>query len=127
MRENWCKASEFRHDLFPQELQNDLRNEHFAIDGFFDGSNLRHTALVGAYETCDGVTGGFFLILAWPRQGSPKIRLLLEDRTDHPYAALEAEPDSSIRIWFCMSCDFSARYKWDRSKRNFILVQEKEY
>jgi hypothetical protein len=66
IRKNWCKAFEFRRELFPQDLQEDLKSVDFALDGFFDGSKTKQTALVGAYETCGGERGGFFLIFDWP-------------------------------------------------------------
>jgi hypothetical protein len=118
IRSTWCKASEFRRDLFPPELElNDGLS--FAVDGFFDGSNLKQTALVGAYESCAGAKGTFLLILRWPRQGSPTIRFIKEMPTDRQFAILEARPDSSIIVWSCMCCDSASRLKWDRSRGRF--------
>ena len=56
---NWCKASEFRREMFPREL--DFNDDlSFAIDGFFDGSKIKQTAVVGAYETRGGTMGSTF-------------------------------------------------------------------
>ena len=124
IRKNWCKASEFRRELFPQDLQEDLKSVDFAVDGFFDGSKTKQTALVGAYETCAGEGGEFFLIIDWPRRGTPTIRFIKTGPTDHPFATVRAKPDRSIVVWYCMSCDFGTQYKWDQSKRTFVVVPE---
>lgn len=119
---NWCKASEFRRELFPRELDfNDGLS--FAIDGFFDDSKVKQTALVGAYETCDGVKGTFLLILGWLPQGVPTIRFVHERPTDHQFSILRAGQGSSIESWHCMSCDSGSQLKWDRSKRRFVWVE----
>jgi hypothetical protein len=123
IRENWCKASEFRRELFPQDLQADLDSVNFAIDGFFEGSEAKQTALVGAYETCDGEKGGFFLILDWARPGAPTVRFIEAGPTDHAFAQVDAR-ESSIWVWYCMCCDFGTQYKWDESKQNFVQVPE---
>jgi hypothetical protein len=124
IRKGWCKASEFRRELFPQDLQEDLKSTNFAIDGFFAGSKTKQKALVGAYETCAGETGDFFLILDWPDRGSPTVRFVWGAPIDHPFAHVRVEPDSTIQVWHCMDCDFVTRYKWDRSKRTFAVVPE---
>src|SRR5215475_1800232 len=64
IRSTWCKANEFRKDLFPGKLSASFGEDKspFAADGFFDGSRTNQTALVGAYETCSGKHGAFFLI-----------------------------------------------------------------
>ncbi len=126
IRKTWCKASEFRRDLFPEDLRQDLNLQDFAVDGFFDGSKTKQTFLVGAYETCDGIRGRFFLLLGWTRQRSPIIRFVREVPTDHQFAVLRALPDSSILIWDCMNCDTASRIKWDRSKRGFVSIPDTE-
>jgi hypothetical protein len=119
IRSTWCKAAEFRKDLFPPELYID-DSFSFAVEGFFDGSKIRQTALVGAYESCAGVKGTFLLILARPRSGSPTIRFIEEMPTDRQFAVLTTRPDSSIVLWHCMCCDSASRLKWDRSRRRFL-------
>lgn len=56
IRASWCKATEFRKDLFPTDLAADLDGNQasFSIDGYFDGSKIPQTALIGVYETCRG-------------------------------------------------------------------------
>jgi hypothetical protein len=122
IRKTWCKASEFRRDLFPKDLDFD-DGLSFAVDGFFDGSKTRLTALVGAYETCDGVTGSFLLILDQPRHGPPAIRFVHEMKTDHQFGILRAERDASIMMWHCMSCDDGAQLKWNRPKHRFVWAE----
>jgi hypothetical protein len=121
IRKTWCKASEFRRDLFPKDLDID-DGLSFAIDGSFDGSKNRQTALVGAYETCDGVSGTFLLILDRLRQGPSAIRFVNERKTDHQFAILRSQRDSSIMMWHCMSCDDGAQLKWSRPKHRFVWV-----
>src|SRR4051794_22167228 len=79
LRPSWCKANEFRDDLFPAEYREDIDYSHqfgqwFAIDGFFDGSRIKQTALTGVYETCKGERGAFILVLAWPAGKPARIR-----------------------------------------------------
>src|SRR5690349_20212233 len=60
IKQTWCKATEFRNDLFPPEAMPDLTRSDglaFSIDGSFDGSRTRQTALIGAYESCKGQKG----------------------------------------------------------------------
>jgi hypothetical protein len=122
IRKNWCKASEFRRELFPPDLDFD-DGLFFAIDGFFDGSKVKQTALVGAYERCDGATGSFLLILGWQSQGMPTIRFVNEMPTEHQFGILRAERGPAIMIWHCMSCDNGSQLKWNRSKRRFVWVE----
>jgi hypothetical protein len=122
IRKTWCKASEFRRELFPRDFEFD-DGLFFSIDGFFDGSKIKQTALVGAYETCDGATGGFLLIVGWEPRGLPAVRFVSELKTDHPFSILRAEKDSSIMKWNCMSCDDGGKLKWDRSKRRFVWIE----
>src|SRR5437763_15116071 len=71
IRADWCKANEFRKELFPKKLAASFEDKSpFAADGFFDGSKTRQTVLVGAYETCAGKRGVFLLIVGRP-EGKP--------------------------------------------------------
>jgi hypothetical protein len=83
IRKDWCKASEFRQELFPPELQADLKSTEFAVDGFFVGSKVKQTALVGVYETCAGITGKILLVLGWPSRGLPTVMFLRGGPIDH--------------------------------------------
>jgi hypothetical protein len=113
IRATWCKATEFRKDLFPSNLQSELdqsRGLSFAVDGFFNGSKTKQTALVGVYESCAGEKGTFLLVLDSPRSGPPTIRFIQEMPADHQFAMLRALPDSTILVFHCMlyglrSCD----------------------
>jgi hypothetical protein len=132
IRKTWCKASEFRRELFPAELQDDLKSRNFAIDGFFDGSKSRLTALVGVYETCEGHGGMFVLILGWlrqdpPKHGPPTVRFVSERSTAYPFAVIKALPDSTIVLDDCRFCDDGNSLTWDRSRRRFIWVNSENY
>jgi hypothetical protein len=125
IRATWCKASEFRKDLFPPDLRPELDGYRvtFSHDGFFDGSKTRQTALVGAYESCAGETGAFLLVLAWPRRGLPTIRFVQEISAEYPFAILQSPPaPDMIVLFYCLSCDHVSRFKWDKPKRRFELI-----
>ncbi|AMN44673.1 hypothetical protein [Rhodoplanes sp. Z2-YC6860] len=123
LRPTWCKATEFRKDLFPADLATDLDQTgglSFAADGFFDGSKVKQTALVGAYETCDGKRGSFLLVLAWPRDDAPVVRFVHE--MSIPFAMLGMR-HSTIVIFHCMECDHVTEFKWDKSNRRFAQLR----
>jgi hypothetical protein len=127
IRPTWCKATEFRKDLFPPGPASDLDHSggfSFAVDGFFDGSKTRQTALLGAYETCAGKRGSFLLILAWPQGKAPVIRFVHE--MGIPFGMLRASPDSTLVVLHCMECDNFTKFKWDRSKRRFVQLPFRE-
>jgi hypothetical protein len=60
IRAGWCKVNELRRDMFPDDLALYFGEDKspFAVDGVFDGSKTRQTALVGVYQTCKGARGG---------------------------------------------------------------------
>ena len=125
IRSTWCKATEFRRELFPENFQSDIANSglSFALDGIFDGSKANQTALVGVYETCNHERGTFLLVLAWQRNGLPTIRFVHEMPNDHQFAILKVSQDAStLMVFHCMECDHISPFKWDRSKRRFTLI-----
>jgi hypothetical protein len=123
LRATWCKATEFRKELFPPDLATDLDQSDglsFAADGFFDGSKVKQTALVGAYEACDGKRGSFLLVLAWPRDNAPVVRFVHE--MSIPFAMLEVT-NSTVVVFHCMECDHVTKFKWDKSKGRFAQLR----
>ena len=116
----WCKASEFRKDLFPPQLAADITTNRvsFSVDGNFDGSKVRQTALIGVYETCRGEYGSFLLILAFPRAKPPVVRFVHEFQ-QLQFGVVTAETDSTIYVSHCMECDHITRFKWDSAKKRF--------
>jgi len=122
IRSTWCKATEFRKELFPEDFQSDIANSglSFAVDGIFDGSKANQTALVGVYETCNHERGTFLLVLAWQKNGLPTIRFVHEMPIDRQFAILKVSEDAStLMVFHCMECDHISPFKWDRSKRRF--------
>ena len=124
IRANWCKANEFRKDLFPPDLAQSFDGAHepFAIDGFFDGSKTRQTALVGVYETCKGKRGAFLLVLALPQGKSPVIRFIREIPGEREFAVLYGVDDSTIAVQHCLECDHISKFKWSKAKGHFVLL-----
>ena len=121
IRPAWCKATEFRKDLFPADLVPDLEqgNVAFSVDGYFDGSKIKQTALVGVYETCRGRRGSFLLVLSAPPGKPPEVRFVHE-MPDGQFAILGAMPDASIVVFHCMECDNATRFKWNKANKRFV-------
>jgi hypothetical protein len=122
IRAAWCKATEFRKDLFPPEPASHLEVNKvaFSVDGYFDGSKIKQTALIGVYETCRGKRGSFLLVLAQPQGTSPTIRFVHE--MDIQFGTVAASADSTIHVFHCMDCDHVTSFKWDKSKRRFLRL-----
>ena len=121
IRDTWCKATEFRKSLFPPGPASDLEQNDasFSIDGLFDGSKVRQTALVGVYETCKGQRGSFLLILEKPQGKSPIIRFV-QEMPGVQFGTLRTSPDATIQVFHCMECDHATSFKWSKSKRRFV-------
>lgn len=120
----WCKASEFTREKFPPntlvEGGVDLlkpANLSFALEGSFDGSGTRQTALVGAYETCGGEKGRFFLILD---SGTRKVRFLDAQPAKDRFSVL-AKGGREIVILYCLECDISSTVRWDKARKKFVV------
>ena len=125
LRATWCKATEFRKDLFPSDLATDFDHSgglSFTADGSFDGSKVKQTALVGAYEACDGKRGSFLLVLAWPQDNAPVVRFVHE--MSIPFAMLRVI-NSTVVVFHCMECDHVTEFKWDKSKGRFTQLRAK--
>jgi len=122
----WCKATEFRNDLFPPEAMPYLThrgglggNLAFSVDGSFDGSKTRQTALIGVYESCAGKTGSFLLVLANP-PGKPAAVRYVHDMPDVQFGMLGVQADSTIQVFHCLECDNSTKFRWDKRQKRFL-------
>ncbi len=126
IRAGWCKVNELRRDMFPDDLARSFGEEKspFAVDGVFDGSKTRQTALVGVYQTCKGARGAFLLIVSWPVDKPPVIRHLVELSGEHAFAVVSASEDASITLQHCLECDHVSKYKWNKSKSRFTLLPD---
>lgn len=124
IRRDWCKVNELRRDMFPAEKAAYFGDDQspFAVDGFFDGSKTRHTALVGVYEACRGERGAFLLIVAWPQAKPPVIRHLVELPGSTQFAVVSAAKDGTVMLRHCLECDHTSEYKWNRSRKRFVLL-----
>jgi hypothetical protein len=122
---NWCKATEFRKDLFPPKLALDLNDTGtftFAKDGIFDGSTTKQTALLGVYETCTGEQGTFLLILSWPKSDKPKIRFVHEMSLEHQFSMLSVSADATITVQHCLDCDHTTEFRWSKLRGRFVRL-----
>lgn len=124
MGNDWCRASEFTRAKFPPNtlVENgaDLMKEAnltFSLEGSFDGSGARQTALVGTYETCKGAKGRFFLIFD---SGTRKVRFLDAQPAKERFSAL-ARNGREIVIFHCLECDITATVRWDKGKKRFVV------
>jgi hypothetical protein len=124
IKAGWCKATEFTRELFPEGLLvengTDLMADaklSFSLDGAFDGSGQKQTALVGVYETCGGRKGRFFLILD---SETRKVRFLDAQPAKDRFSAITADGASAIRVFYCMECDISSVVRWDRARKRFV-------
>ncbi len=124
IRTGWCKANELRRELFPLEEAKSFEGSglSFAVDGFFDGSKTKQTALVGVYETCKGEHGVFLLVLARPQGKPPAIKFVQEIPGEREFAMVYAEDASTIAVQHCMECDHFSKYRWNKARRRFVLL-----
>jgi hypothetical protein len=124
IRTTWCKASEFRKDLFPLELAADIETNHasFSADADFDGSNVRQTALIGVYETCGGERGSFLLVLAFSPAKPPVIRFVHEF-PGLQFGIVHVAADATIEMSHCMECDHITRFGWNRASKRFVRLK----
>jgi hypothetical protein len=127
IRAGWCKVNELRRDMFPAEQAQYFGDNQspFAVDGFFGRSKTKHTALVGVYESCKGKRGAFLLIVAWPTGKPPLIRHLVELPGERQFAVVSASDDATITLQHCLECDHISEYKWDKSRKRFVLLPER--
>jgi hypothetical protein len=123
IRATWCKANEFRADLFPPDDAAYFKNSPlaFAVDGVFDGSKVKQTALTGVYETCKGERGAFLLVLALPAGRPPVVKFVEEIPGERQFAMVSTD-GAVIAVFHCMECDDVSKFKWDRTKRRFVLL-----
>ena len=123
IRATWCKATEFRPELFPPDLAKDFKQPGvdiaFSFDRSFDGSKVPQTALVGVYEGCDGRRGSFLLVLARLPGKPPTVRFV-QEFPDNPFGILAATRDGTIAVFHCLECDNLNRFKWSKAKKRFV-------
>jgi hypothetical protein len=124
IRADWCRATEFTRELFPEGLLvengTDLLGQSelsFSIEGAFDGSGRKQTALVGVYETCGGKKGRFFLILD---DETRKVRFLDAKVAKERFSVLAAD-GPAIRIFYCLECDITSVVRWNRARKRFVI------
>jgi hypothetical protein len=124
IRHGWCRANEFRKDLFPPDEAASFEGSRpgFAVDGFFDGSKTRQTALVGVYETCKGRRGAFLLVMALPEGKPPVVKFVQEIPGEREFAMVYAEDASTVAMYHCMECDQVSKYRWNKARKRFVLL-----
>jgi hypothetical protein len=120
IRSGWCKANEFRRDLFPSDFAPYLDSSMLSF--VVDGSKTPQTALTGVYETCKGKRGAFFLVVARPGGKPPAVRFIVEMEGEREFAMVDAVDASTVAVFHCMECDHVSKFKWNRKKRSFMLL-----
>jgi hypothetical protein len=127
IRPGWCKATEYRRELFPTELLVEngtdvmaYSHQSFALTGNFDRSKTRQVALVGVYQTCGGGKGSFLLIID---EATRKVRFVDAMASKTQYAALSLAPRNTIALFHCMECHDSGLLRWDPKKKSFAWVK----
>lgn len=122
---NWCKASEFRRELFPPELLKmdgedilEKPGNAFALRGKFDGAN-EHLALVGVYETCKQQRGTFLLILDETKSGKARVVTVHQFAEYFQFPSLSLTRDHNVELWWCFRCDNYQELYWDKSKSQY--------
>jgi hypothetical protein len=128
IRRNWCKATEYTRELFPNELLvedgKDSLKEYglaFSATGNFDRSKTRQVALVGVYQTCAGQQGSFLLVID---EDTRKIRFVDTTPSKTQFAVL-APDKNDIVILYCMECDIGGTLRWNAKKKAFGWVRSR--
>lgn len=126
IRRNWCKATEYTRELFPNELLvedgKDSLKEYglaFSVTGNFDRSKTSQVALVGVYQTCAGQKGSFLLVID---EDTKRIRFVDATPGKTQFAVLAADR-GAIVLMHCMECDDAATLRWNAKKKAFGWVR----
>ena len=129
IRRNWCKATEYKRELFPKNLLVEngtdmmaLSHQAFSLTGNFDRSKTRQVALVGVYQTCGGEKGSFLLIID---EDTRKVRFVDATASKTQYAALVLAPGNTIALFNCMECDNAGLLRWNAKRKAFAWVQNR--
>jgi len=123
----WCAAEAFTQELFGDELLQPggvrlLEGLSFSLESSLDGSGKPQTAFVGAYRRCEGERGLFVAIIDRPGE-RPRLRFLVEvPDPGTAFAALALEPDGTLAVWWCPSCDNGHRIAFNRETRGFYVA-----
>jgi hypothetical protein len=124
---DWCAAEAFSHELFGEALLGAAGGRpaeglSFLVEGSFDGSGRPQIAFVGAYRRCAGEQGLFFAIVE-PQRERTRMRFLVEvPEPGSAFAAIGREPDGSLSVWWCASCDNGARIEFNRETKAFFVA-----
>ena len=127
VRKDWCKATEFTHELMPkkemaEEGSDKLIDElklSFAVEGNFDRSKTKQVATVGVYETCAGQKGSFLLVI---NKDTNKVRFVGATPGKAQFAIL-APDKRDIVILYCLECENGATLRWNAKKKAFAFVR----
>lgn len=122
----WCRASEFSSDIFPDEQYFRRRSKEMAeervtysLSGKFDG--IRDlTALVGVYESCVGSRGTFLILLENTSAKEVRPIFVNEYRKPAQWAGLHvSEKKNEISVWGCLGCDDVSTLEWNPKTNTF--------
>jgi hypothetical protein len=127
IRKDWCKATEFTFDNIPRKLLDEDESEKtmkqygrsFAVEGNFDRSKTRQTAVVGVYQSCRGQRGSFLLVID---RDTKKIRFVDASPSDAQFAVLAADK-GDIVINYCLECGVGGVLRWNAKKKTFGWIR----
>lgn len=131
LRSDWCKASEFTLQAFPDSARRHGRygldqlmstlGATFSTSGTF-GTGKRLDVLLGVFETCQGQRANFLLVLDPERAGQDGIVQLEEISKRATFVYLQTDrTGESFWTVSCFACDDpGTRYRWDPRRGRFV-------
>jgi hypothetical protein len=124
----WCYANEFKKDLFPSELNEDLDDANFSFTDYYylyPQTITRITVTTGVYERCNGQKGVFALVFDESKKNKTIIQLEQFD-SNNSYDGIillyKGIANRGFSLYFCFSCDVNVNLQWNKNRSNFIYA-----
>ena len=121
---DWCKATEFKRELFPKELlfENGAdvlapANLSFSLEARSNGPG-RSRSRLSDLRDLPRTKGRFFLILD---AATNRVRFLDAGVAKDRFSAIAPAGRSGIVIMHCLECYIGSTVRWDRARKRFVL------